>query len=230
MKKIKIYGEAAWFISLLLLSFAVAMTAAADFGLSMVVAPAYILSLRMGTLSFGQCEYIVQGILFVVMCLAMGRVRPIYFVSFFTCLVYGLMLDSWRGIIPVFDPSVTVPGSMPMGLRLVFFLLGMVLCAFCIALCFYSYIYPQVYDFFVKAVADRFSIRRDRFKTGFDVTFLLLACALTFIFFGRFQGIGVGTVVTTIFNGTLIGFFSRQLEKRCEFVPLWPRLEKLFKM
>lgn len=230
MKKIKIYGEAAWLVSLLLLSFSVAMTAAADFGLSMIVAPAYILSLRLDALSFGQCEYIMQGALFILMCLALGKIKPIYFMSFFTCLVYGLMLDGWRAIIPIFNPVVTAPGSMDMGLRIVFFVLGLVICAFCIALCFYSYIYPQVYDFFVKAMADRFSIRRDRFKIGFDVSFLILACAMTFIFFARLEGVGVGTVVTTLFNGLLIGFFSRQLEKHCDFVALWPDLEKRFKM
>ena len=230
MKKIKIYSEAAWLVSLLLLSFAVAMTAAADFGLSMVVAPAYILSLRLGSLSFGQCEYIVQGILFIVMCIALGRIKGVYFMSFITCLVYGLMLDSWRALIPVFNPALTAPGSMVMELRLLFFVVGLVLCAFCIALCFYSYIYPQVYDFFVKAMAERFSIRRDRFKIGFDMSFLALACAMTLLFFGKLQGVGVGTVVTTLFNGLLIGCFSRLLEKHCEFVAIWPALEKHFKM
>lgn len=230
MKKIKLYSEFNWLLSLVVISFSVAMTAAADFGLSMVVAPAYIISLKLGFLSFGQCEYITQGILFVLLCLLLGRVKPVYFCSFFTCLVYGLILDGWRSLVPLFDPAVTAPGSMPMGVRIVLFALGMVLCAFSIALCFNSYIHPQVYDFFVKAVSDRFSIPRDRFKIGFDMAFLLLAIALSLLFFRGFRGVGVGTVVTAACNGLLVGFFSRLIDRHCVVTALWPKLEKRFEI
>ena len=227
MKKLTLHSELLWILSLVILSFSVAMTAAADLGLSMVVAPAYM---KLGVLTFGQCEYLAQGVLFLLMCLLLRRIKPIYFVSFFTCVVYGLLLDGWRSVIPMFDPGVTAPGSMSMELRVVFFAAGLVLCALSIAMGFNSYIYPQVYDFFVKAVSDRFSIRRDRFKTGFDMCFLALACAMSLLFFRRFQGVGVGTIITTLFNGLLIGFFGRLIDKRCRVVPIWPGLEKRFQL
>ena len=74
MKKIHISSEAVYFISIALLAFSVAMCACTDYGVSMIVAPAYILSLRFPFLTFGQCEYIIQGILFVVFCIIMGKV------------------------------------------------------------------------------------------------------------------------------------------------------------
>lgn len=51
---------------MIVLSFATAMLAAADLGMSMVVAPAYIVSLKVKALTFGQAEYIVQGMLFIL--------------------------------------------------------------------------------------------------------------------------------------------------------------------
>lgn len=230
MKKITLYSEVLWILSLVIISFSVAMTAAADFGLSMVVAPAYIISLKLGVLTFGQCEYLAQGFMFLLMCLLLRRIKPIYFCSFFTCIVYGLLLDGWRLLIPMFNPSLTAPGSMSMELRIIFFVAGLVLCALSIAMCFNSYIYPQVYDFFVKAVSAHFSLSRERFKIGFDMCFLALACVLSLLFFRRFQGVGVGTLITTVFNGVLIGFFGRLIEKHCRVVAIWPALEKRFEL
>ena len=77
MKKLRVSSELIYLLALGLLSFSVAMIASTGFGVSMVVAPAYILSMKLTALSFGQCEYIVQGILFVILCLLMGRVRPV---------------------------------------------------------------------------------------------------------------------------------------------------------
>ena len=53
MKKIKISSEITYFLAIALLSLAVAILSAADFGISMIVAPAYLLSLKTGVFSFG---------------------------------------------------------------------------------------------------------------------------------------------------------------------------------
>ena len=93
MKKITFYSELVYVSSLVILSFAVSMISATDFGLSMIVSPAYILSLKFPVLTFGQAEYVVQGILFVLFCILLKKIRAVYFVSFGTGFVYGLMLD-----------------------------------------------------------------------------------------------------------------------------------------
>ena len=65
--KIKLPGELIYFIAVLLLSLAVAMLTTTGFGVSMIVAPAYLLSLKLGVITFGQAEYIVQACLFVLL-------------------------------------------------------------------------------------------------------------------------------------------------------------------
>ena len=64
-RKIKISGEVAYFAAIILLSLAVAILSAADFGISMIVAPAYLLSLKTSILSFGQAEYVPCFALFL---------------------------------------------------------------------------------------------------------------------------------------------------------------------
>ena len=70
-KKLKIPSEAVYILAVALLSLAVAMLTAANFGVSMIVAPAYLLSLKLEFLTFGQAEYVIQAGLFVVFCIAM---------------------------------------------------------------------------------------------------------------------------------------------------------------
>jgi len=145
-KKFVLYSEVAYVLSVVLIALAVALASAADFGLSMVVVPAYILSQWLGVITFGQAEYIVQGLLFVILCVALRGFKPIYLVSFFTGVFYGAVLDLWR-LLPFLNPAVTPPGSMGLGLRIVLFALSELLTGIAIALCFKAYLFPMVYDF-----------------------------------------------------------------------------------
>ena len=104
-RKIKISSEVTYFAAIVLLSLAVAILSTADFGISMIVAPAYLLSLKAGFLSFGQAEYVVQAIVFILLCIVLKRFRFVYFFSFVTCLIYGFVLDLWRKI-PFLNPEV----------------------------------------------------------------------------------------------------------------------------
>ena len=228
-KPIRIPSELVYLLGLLLMSLAVSMTAAADFGVSMIVAPAYLVSLKVSWLTFGQAEYILQGILFVLFCALMRRVRLIYFVSFFTCLLYGLILDLWRTVVPLLNPNVTVPGSMSMPLRIFLLAAGMVITSFAVALFFHVYLYPQVYDFFVKGLTVRYHLNVTVFKTVFDFSFLAVSVILSRVLFHAWVGIGIGTLVMTVCNGTLIGFFDRMLKRFCAFEPLFPKFAERFR-
>ena len=228
MKPLRVPSEICYLLSILILSFAVAMVAAAGFGVSMIVAPAYILSLKVPFLTFGQSEYVVQAVLFAVFCALMGRVKLVYFSSFLTCLLYGAVLDLWRLVIPLLNPAVTEPGSMAMPVRIALFVAGMLLTAVSVALVYRAYLYPQVYDFFVKGVSARFSLDRTKFKIAFDVGSLLVAVAMTLVFFRRLNGIGVGTLIMTACNGLLIGAFGKLIDRWFVFPPLLPSFAARF--
>ena len=230
MKKYKIYSEVAYALAIIMLSFAVAMISSTGLGVSMIVAPAYILSLKFDFLTFGQAEYVIQGILFVILCFLNKRFKTIYLSSFLTGLIYGGVLDFWRIIIPHFNPDVTPVGSYGVVLRIVYFIFGMLLTSLSIALFFKTYLYPQVYDFFVKAISQRLSVDTTKFKMCFDAAFLMISLAMSFLFFKRLNGIGIATVIMTCFNGLLIGFFSNALDKFFIFEPRFMSFSQKFEI
>lgn len=228
-RKIKISSEVTYFAAIVLLSLAVAILSAADFGISMIVAPAYLLSLKTGFLSFGQAEYVVQAFVFIVLCVVMKKFRVAYLFSFGTCVIYGFILDLWRNI-PFLSPAITPPRSMAMPIRVAMFIIGMILTSFSVALFFKTYLFPQVYDFFVKAVSSKYGIKLALLKTIVDISCLTASVIMTFAFFGKIEGIGWGTIVLAFLNGTVIGFFSKLFDRAFCFQPTFPRFAAFFEL
>ena len=108
MRKMKVSNEIVYLAGALVLSLATAMLTAADFGLSVIVSPAYLVSMKIPFLTFGQAEYVVQGILFLVFCIAMRQIKPLYFGAFLSGVIYGFLLDLWRLLIPHLDRKSVV--------------------------------------------------------------------------------------------------------------------------
>lgn len=104
--------------------------------------------------------------------------------------------------------------------RIVFFAIGMMLGAVGVALLFHTYIAPEAYELVVKEVSAKYRWNINRVKTVYDCISCLLAIIMSFSFFGLFvfEGVKVGTVITALVNGSLIGWFSRLFESKFEFV------------
>lgn len=217
MKRKKIfYAEMAYVLGIALLALGTALMERADYGMSMVVAPAYIVHRRLvQTLpwfSFGVAEYALQAALLVALSLWMGRFRRSYLFSFATAVFYGAVLD--RCITAV--ALLGAPGTVG---RLACYVLGMLLCAAGVALLFHTYISPEAYELVVKEVADRRQWDVGRVKTVYDCVSCAVGVALSFAFFGwgRFEGVKAGTIVCALVNGWLIGRIDRGLNNQFEF-------------
>ena len=65
-EKRKMYSEIIYFIAITFMSLGIALISLSELGLSMVVAPAYIISEKIDGLTFGRAEYMVQGMVFCV--------------------------------------------------------------------------------------------------------------------------------------------------------------------
>lgn len=115
-----------------------------------------------------------------------------------------------------------------MALRIGYFVVGTLLTQLAVALYFRLYIYPQVYEFFIKCLSVRFGFDITKVKTIYDFISLTLSVVMTLLFFGRITGIGIGTIVTTFVNGVGIRLFGNFVDKYLEFRPSFPQLASLF--
>ena len=230
-KRIRIYGEIPFFISLIIMALGCAMTTSAGFGISMVDAPAYILSQAVPHLTFGMSEWCVQAVMFIVFCIVIKKFKPVYLFSFLACLIFGLILDFWRFVIPIFNESIYPAGSFNMPVRILLFTVGAIIVSFSVALGFKSYLYPQVNDFLVRGIRNRYDLKMSAVKYSFDAICLVVSITMSLAFFGNAfgHGIGIGTLILVVINGFLLEFNSRWLDKVFLFEPKITKLANIFK-
>ena len=216
MKKKVFYTELAYILGIAFLAFGTALMERADFGVSMVVAPAYLVHLKLSQslpfFTFGMAEYMLQGTLLLAMILLMRRFRISYLFSFATAVIYGFTLDGAMFVV------AQLPG-MGMAARAAFYVVGFLGCALGVSLLFHTYISPEVYELWVKEMSSRRGIDIHKYKTGYDCVSCLVGIALSFLFFGFgcFEGVKLGTIICALVNGYTIGLFARALEKIWDF-------------
>ena len=217
MEKKKVFWcEAAYIFGIIFLALGTAFMERADFGLSMVVAPAYLLHLKISqyipVFSFGMAEYSLQAVLLIVLSLFLRKFKPMYLFSFVTAVIYGLTLDL----------AMLLVGMLPLiGLmgRIIFYLIGMLFCAVGVSLLFHTYIPPEAYELFVKEISTKSGIDINITKTVYDCFSCLVGILLSFTFFGlwHFEGVKLGTVICALVNGYLISICSKKLEAVFDF-------------
>jgi uncharacterized membrane protein YczE len=216
MKKRIFYTEIAYILGVVALALGTALMERGGFGLSMVVAPAYILHLKISQylpfFTFGMAEYLFQALLILTMMALLRKAKLSYLLTFGTTVIYGLILDGFIalfGVVPV--QSLVV--------RIIMYGVGIVICSAGVSLMFHTYISPAAYEMFVKEAAPHFHVPIHKLKTAYDCISCVVAVGLSFVFFGlwHFKGIHIGTAVCALVNGTIIHWFSGWFEKHWTF-------------
>lgn len=218
MRKFSKMNEAAWVLGIVLCALGVCLATKADFGLSMIAAPAYILHVGLVRLfpwySQGTSEYIFQGILLILLCIGIQRFKLRYLLSFVTAILFGVVLDGW---FLVFGGNSAYEG---LALRIVAFVVGELFTGLAIAFFFRTKLPLQIYELVVTEIADRYGWKTATVKQVYDIASLGLSLLLAFFVNHSMAGIGIGTIVLTIVNAPLIALFGKFLDKCFTFESL----------
>lgn len=214
MKKRVFYTELSYVFGVILVALGTALTAWGNFGISMVVAPAYVLYLKISQIfswfTFGMAEYILQTLVLLLMMILLKKVKISYFLSFLTAVFYGLVLDFGTALLALLPaPEIWQ--------RLIAYIGGDLAVCAGVALIFHTYIPPEAYEMFVMELSKKLSIKLHTFKTIYDCASLAIAVGMSFLLLGSLQGVGIGTAVCAFLNGTLINLFSKRLDSIWKF-------------
>lgn len=208
--------ELAYILGIIFLTFGTALTQRADFGMSMVVAPAYLVFLKVSQtlpwFTFGMAEICFQTCLILLLALITAGFRLKYLFSFVTAFFYSITLDLMVFVV-AYIPDAGFAG------RIAFFLSGILVCALGISMFFHTYLTPEIYELYVKDISAKFSFNINKVKTVYDCTSCLVAIIMSFLFFGwlHFEGVKLGTVVCALINGWLISLWSRLFDRHFVF-------------
>lgn len=220
-RKIGKMNELAWLFGMLFCTLGVALCTKANFGLSMIAAPPYILHLKLSQFlpwfSQGTAEYVWELLILFATCLIVRRIRWQYFLSFATAVLFGFTLDGWLWFLGGGDPFGTLWG------QILGFILGTLICTLGVAFFFRTKFPQQIYERTVTEIAHCFSFNVSRVKLCFDALMLLCCILLALSLFGGFTGIGIGTVITTAVNSLCINLWGKLLDRFFTFEPRFPR-------
>lgn len=209
MKKQTFYTEIAFFVSLVVLAAATALTVYGDFGISMVVAPAYILHLKicesLPFFTFGVAGYTLQALILILLMIIIRKFKVSYLLSFVSAVLYGFVLDGAAILLK------TLPNILY--LRILLYIVGVLLCCASIGMMFFTYFPPQAYELFVKEIAIKWGKPVHIIKMVYDGVNLVLSIVLSLLLFGSLNGIGIGTVVCAVIYGPLINMFQKLFNK-----------------
>ena len=131
------FTEMAYVIGVITLAFGTALMERADFGMSMVVAPAYLIYLKISEyfhwFSFGMAEYCFQAFLIIVLAIILRRFKRKYLFSFITAFIYGNVLDVMMKAVSLLPANGIIP-------RVGFYGIGLIVCAMGVSLLFHTYL------------------------------------------------------------------------------------------
>lgn len=239
MNKIKKTSELMWIFGIIFVAFGVAICSKADLGVSMIAAPAFVIYEAIAPIlpwvSVGVTEYIVQGVMLIIMCIIVRRFNWRYLLAFAVGVIYGYTLDLFLWMLGGISFDT-------IWLRWVMLIVGDTITAFGVACFFHTYMPLQVYELFVSEVTKRFKLDLNKTKWTFDLSLLFISVVLALLLFldvasfnwsaigySSFHSIGLGTLVTTAINSPIIAFMSRLIDKIFDTSPLIPKLEAILK-
>ncbi len=216
MKKHTVSSELSYALGLIFIALGVALMSHADLGVSMLVAPAHAIHLKIEeythAITLGMVEFGFQVILLIIMSAVLKKFKISYLWAFVTTFIYGIVLD-------IIMLGTRLIPCEHIAVRIIFFALGGLAISAGVALMFRTYIAPEIYELLVIEIAEKFHLDVHRFKTWFDCACCLLAIVLEFIFFGlwQFHAVRIGTILFALVNGMLISKAGKFLDAHFDF-------------
>lgn len=217
--KIKISREIAYVLGMILIAIGTGTITRSNLGIGIVVAPAYMLhkwlSVNVSTFfTFGVCQYLFQALLLLVVCLVRRRFRLTYLFAFISAVLEGYLLDFVLYLIP--------DGLSNIILQILLFFVGQTICSLGIAFMLKTYITPEIYEVAVNEFTEQFCHATTSYtisvvKTIYDCASGALAIGMSFLFFHQLVGVGIGTIISALISGWMIGRFQKFGNKYIQF-------------
>ena len=217
--KITRVGELAWILGVTFCSLGVCLTVKADFGVATIIAPGYILYLKLSQhlpfFTLGMSQYLIQSIVLVILTITVRRFKPKFLFCFLTAMIHGVFVDAWTAVFSFLNCNNFAE-------RTICFIMGMFLTSLAISLMLRTYLPQEVHELAVKEISQKFSLSVNKFKFIYDSIFLAIGILAMLLMFGKFslEMVGLGTLMMAILNAPLITLWGKMLDKFFSFTPI----------
>lgn len=211
-RTVVVYRELLLLAAIVLGSAGMTLMARSGFGISVVSSVPYVFSLHFTQLTFGTWTFI-SYVFVILLTIVMNRhFEMVYLASFVVSLAISLCNDLFKFLWSM------LPDGLP--LQILYYLAGWFMLSLGIASFIKSGLPPAPYELFVRETARFKNIPVSRVKTMLDLVSLVISVLFTLLVLRRLGGIGPGTVVAGLFNGTVVGIWLKLMDKRFQMASL----------
>ena len=192
-------------------SFGVAFVTKSDLGTSQISSVPYVLSLEFTNYTFGMTTFIFNVLFIIIQIIILRRdFHPIQFLQIFANILFSFFIDVSINWLSFFQPETFLVKFISLITGCMILAIGI-----CIEVAPNVIVVPG--EGVVRALALAIAIKKPKIKFGtvkiyFDVTLIILACILCFIFFGELNGVGIGTIISALITGKFINLVNRHFK------------------
>lgn len=192
-------------------SFGVAFVTKSDLGTSQISSVPYVLSLAFPDYTFGMTTFIFNVLFIIIQIIILRRdFHPIQILQVFANILFSFFIDVSMNWLAFFQPETFIAKFISLIIGCMILAIGI-----CIEVAPNVIVVPG--EGVVRALALAIAIKKPKVKFGtikiyFDVTLIIIACILSFIFFGELNGIGLGTIVSALIVGRFINLVNRHFK------------------
>lgn len=200
-------------IGLFVIALGIALSIKANIGTSPISCIPHVISLEthftVGTITFLFNAFLVLLQVFILK----SEFPRIQYFQLIIALVFGVFTDTALWILGFVNPVTYVERWMALVISCFTIALGVVI----------EINADAVYiaaDGLVMAIRHVTNIEFGKIKTCLDVTLVATAFVLSYMFFGKFMGVGLGTIFAAIFVGYIVRFYNiliKFIEKKVKY-------------
>ncbi len=195
-----------WFSAgILINSFGIVLITKGALGTSQISSIPYVLSLQMPSISFGMFSFIMNMVYIVLQALLLRRqFKPIQLLQIVVNVVFSASIDVFMAMLSFYAPQQLFT-------RVLSAVAGCIVLAFGISVEVAPDLIMVPGEGIVAAISKVSGRRFGSVKVMFDVTLILIAALLSWLFFGNIVGVGVGTLLSAVSVGQFVNLINRHV-------------------
>ena len=196
----------AWFAAgILINSFGIVLITKGAMGTSQISSIPYVLSLQVPSISFGMFSFIMNMVYIVLQALLLRKqFKPFQLLQIVVNVVFSASIDVFMAMLSFYAPQQLFT-------RVLSAIAGCIVLAFGISVEVAPDLIMVPGEGIVAAISKVSGWRFGSVKVAFDVTLILIAALLSWLFFGNIVGVGVGTLLSAVSVGQFVNLINRHV-------------------
>ena len=195
-----------WFSAgILINSFGIVLITKGALGTSQISSIPYVLSLQLPSISFGMFSFIMNMVYIVLQALLLRKqFKPFQLLQIVVNVVFSASIDVFMAMLSFYAPQQLFT-------RVLSAVAGCIVLAFGISVEVAPDLIMVPGEGIVAAISKVSGRRFGSVKVMFDVTLILIAALLSWLFFGNIVGVGVGTLLSAVSVGQFVNLINRHV-------------------